>query len=92
MVMIVVSNRLQLQSRDRRETMSPIPINLREFLSDDQRRSLRQIEGFGWSLSFVRRPLAAEPVVVIQNGGDAKLSVLESDGTVNDQPDIALRV
>ncbi len=79
------------ETHDRRQGMSAIPLNLREFLSDDQRRSLKQIEGFGWQLAFVRRPLFQDPIVVIRNGEASKFSVLESDGTVNDQPDIYIR-
>jgi len=89
--MSVSSANKQEQAYNRRQGMSAIPINLREFLSDDQRRSLRQIESFGWQLAFVRRPLFQDPVVVIRNGEGSKFSVLEPDGTVNDQPDIEIR-
>ena len=79
------------QHPERRKGVSPIPLNLREFLNDDQRRTLRQIETFGWSLAFVRRPLFHDPVVVITNNERTTYSVIEQDGTINSEPDIAIR-
>jgi hypothetical protein len=77
--------------RERRQRMDAVPLNLREFLSCDQRRSIKQIAGFGWQLAFVRRQIFLEPIVVIQNSDGSRLSVLECDGTVNEQPDIRFR-
>lgn len=79
------------QPPERRGGASPIPLNLREFLNEDQRRSLRQVEGFGWELAFVRRPLFQDPVVVIRNSECTAFSVLEDDGTINDAPNIIIR-
>lgn len=79
------------RSHDRREGMSAIPLNLNTFLSADQRRSIKQIKSFGWHLAFVRRPMMQDPVVVIRNGESSKYSVLEADGTVNEQPNIRIR-
>ncbi len=76
---------------ERRRGMSPIPINLREFLNDEQRRTLRQVEGFGWQLAFVRRPLFQDPTVVIRNADASSFSVLELDGSINAEPDIIIR-
>lgn len=76
---------------DRRKGLNPIPLNLREFLSDDQRRSIRQLESFGWRLAFVRRPLFQDTVVVMCNSDSTAFSVVEEDGTVNEQSDLLLR-
>lgn len=77
--------------RERRNGVTPIPMNLREFINDDQRRTLKQIEGFGWELAFVRRPLFQDPVVVIRNSEATAYSVLEDDGSINAEPDITIR-
>lgn len=78
-------------AHERRTGVNPIPLNLREFLNEDQRRTLRQVEGYGWELAFVRRPLFQDPVVVIKNGDGSAYSVLEDDGTINSEPDIIIR-
>lgn len=77
--------------RERRGAESAIPMNLREFLNDHQRSTLKQIESFGWHLAFVRRPLFQDVVVVIANEDDSAFSVLEKDGSINSQPDLFLR-
>ena len=81
----------QKQNNERRKGVSPIPLNLRAFLNEDQRRTLKQIESFGWQLAFIRRPLFQDPVVVIANGDASTYSVLEEDGTINSEPDILIR-
>lgn len=77
--------------RERRGDESPIPLNLREFLNENQRSTLRKIESFGWHLAFVRRPLFQEPVAVIANTDDSTYSVLEKDGSINSDADLFLR-
>ncbi|WP_204378436.1 hypothetical protein [Agaribacterium haliotis] len=86
-----VEQEVEFDASERRKGMPAIPLNLRAFLSDDQRQALRQVEGFGWSLAFVRRPLFQDPTVVLQNPDHVTYSVLEDDGTVNEQPDIIIR-
>ncbi len=82
---------LRSEHQERRRGINPIPLNLREFLNYEQRRVLRQIEGFGWQLAFVRRPVFQDPVAVIRNTGATSYSVLEEDGTINANPDISVR-
>lgn len=79
------------QQHERRRGINPIPLNLREFLNEDQRRTLKQIEGFGWELAFVRRPLFQDPIVVIRSSEGTAYSVLEEDGSINAEPDITIR-
>lgn len=88
---VTTGKKISPEAHDRRQGMSPIPLNLREFLSDDQRRVMKQVEGFGWRLAFIRRPLFQDPIVVIQNAEASRYSVLEVDGTVNEHPDIKIR-
>jgi hypothetical protein len=77
--------------REKRKGEKPIPDNLQETLNPAQLLALRQIENFGWSLRFVRRPLFQEPVPVVVSGDGNTIGVLEEDGRVNMQTDIELR-
>ena len=76
---------------ERRRGISAIPINLREFINEEQRGTLKQLEGFGWQLAFVRRPLFQDCTVIIRNADNTSFSVLEVDGTINAEPDIVIR-
>jgi len=76
---------------ERRRGVSAIPLNVREFLSEGQRRVLCQIEGFGWELAFIRRPLFQDPITIIRNSEASVFSVLEEDGTINTDPDVLIR-
>lgn len=88
---VAQSDHSQDDHHDRRKGLNPIPLNLREFINEDQRRTLKQIEGFGWQLAFVRRPLFQEPIVVIKNGDASSFGVVEEDGTINSSPDVIFR-
>ncbi|MFT7558183.1 MAG: hypothetical protein ACI93R_000075 [Flavobacteriales bacterium] len=76
---------------ERRGSECAVPLNLREFLNEDQRQTLRKMESFGWHLAFIRRPLFQEPVAIVANSEDSEFSVLEKDGSINNEPDVFLR-
>jgi len=78
-------------SDDKRKGGNPIPDDVKNYLNDDQLAVLHKIEGFGWSLKFVRRPLFLEPVVIVTNADGSSLGVLENDGRLNLEPDIETR-
>lgn len=73
-------------NRERRKGQAPIPSNLREILSLDQKLALKELENFGWEIDFVRRPLFQEPRVFVRNPTTGKLSVIEADGAVDHNP------
>ncbi len=77
--------------REKRKGEKPVPDNLDQTLNQLQLLALRQIENFGWSLRFVRRPLFQEPVPVVVSADGETIGILEEDGRVNVQPDIKLR-
>jgi hypothetical protein len=76
---------------DKRKGEKPVPENVESMLNEMQLLALRQIEGFGWRIKFVRRPLFQDVVVVVMSGEGDKIGVLEEDGRVNMQPDIQVR-
>jgi hypothetical protein len=77
--------------REKRKGEKPVPDNLGETLNQAQLLALRQVENFGWSLRFVRRPLFQEPVPVVVSTDGETIGILEEDGRLNVQPDIKLR-
>ncbi|WP_052691914.1 hypothetical protein [Teredinibacter purpureus] len=77
--------------RERRDQSKPIPMNVAEYINDDQVMSLRNMESFGWQLAFVRRPLFQDAVVVVVNADQSQYGVLESDGSINMKSMLELR-
>ena len=78
-------------NNERRKGMAPVPDDLHEFLNDAQMLSLQKLEGFGWNLEFVRRPLFQEVVPVLLHPDNGSLGVMRDDGTLDLQADIQLR-
>ena len=78
-------------SDNKRKGEKPIPDNVKDFLNDAQLAELRAIEGFGWKLRFIRRPVFQEIVVVVTNPEGTSIGVLEDDGRLTLDPDIDVR-
>jgi hypothetical protein len=60
-------------------------------LNDAQRLTLRELERFGLSLAFVRRPMFQPPVGVVHDSARRGFVVIEPDGSVNDHVELKLR-
>lgn len=60
-------------------------------LNDDQRLTLAELEGFGWELKFIRRPLYQDPVAVVFDSDRKRFAVLERDRTFNENPGFDIR-
>jgi hypothetical protein len=65
--------------------------SLDEVLNEAQLVTLNNMEGFGWSLAFVRKPLFQEVVPVLVHSDNDKLGTLDDDGMFNVRPDIRFR-
>lgn len=76
---------------EKRNGAKPIPDDVRNYLNDAQQAQLNTIEGFGWSLKCIRRPLFQESVVVVTDPYGTSLGILEEDGRLNLEPTIELR-
>ena len=77
--------------KDRRTGVDQVPGNLKEILNEAQLLSLNKLEGFGWSLEFIRRPLFQEIVPVLFHPDTRTVATLTDDGTLNTRPDIQVR-
>ena len=60
-------------------------------LTDAQKVSLHQLEGFGWYLSFVRRPLFQPVVPILHDADSGRYAILEADGTLNEDHGLVIR-
>lgn len=80
-----------MPDRERRKTEHELISALKRELTDDQRDTLSQLERFGWTLKFVRRPPFQEPVGVIMNPDTHRFAVIEADGTLNENSTLLFR-
>ena len=60
-------------------------------LTDAQRAAINQLEGFGWYLTFVRRPLFQNVVPILHDEDSGRYAVLEKDGTLNEDHELITR-
>ena len=64
---------------------------LKRELNDDQRLTLAELEGFGWELKFVRRPMFQDSIPVVLDSQRRNFAVIEPDGTLNERPALNIR-
>ena len=77
--------------REKRSEGNEVPDKLDEVLNKEQLFTLNKLEGYGWKLAFIRRPLFQDIVPVLVHSDTGKLGILEDDGAFNMKSDIALR-
>ena len=65
---------------------------LRARLNEDQQMALSDLERFGCELRFVRQPPFQDAIPVLVDGDRKSFSVLKPDGSLEDNPDLKLRV
>ena len=88
---VVGEQRAEEMDTEQRKGDKAVPDRLEDVLNELQIRALHQIEGFGWQLRFVRRPLFLEPVPVVFSADGDRIGILEEDGRINMEPDIKIR-
>ncbi|WP_455366102.1 hypothetical protein [Kaarinaea lacus] len=76
---------------DKRMGMAAIPQNYEKLLTASQMVALRSIEGYGWSLQFVRREGLPVPIPVIRGADGVAIGIIDEDGNINMNPDITIR-
>lgn len=80
-----------MYGRERRQGEGEGAVRLRELLNEDQRMTLVELEHFGWALTFVRRPLFQPSIPVVVDADRMRYAVLETDGSLNEQPGFDIR-
>ena len=78
-------------SEDKRKGDKPVPDKLNNYLNDAQLVALHKIEGFGWNLTYIRRPLFEKPLIVVSNADGSSIGILEDDGRLNLEHGIVTR-
>ncbi|MEJ2619662.1 MAG: hypothetical protein P8163_05245 [Candidatus Thiodiazotropha sp.] len=73
---------IDLMAREKRTGIPAIPDNFTELLNQWQQNTLKKIEGFGWRVKFIRRPLFQEITIVVTNPTGDQIGTLEQDGEV----------
>ena len=77
--------------RERRKVDGrPSPALKRE-LNEDQRIALADLERFGWELKFIRRPMFQQPIPVVFDSSRKHFAVLNTDGTLDENPGFDIR-
>lgn len=79
------------KSLDKRGSQEPVPTDLASYLTKMQFRSLNHLEGFGWKLAFVRRPLFDPSTVVLLSPEGKQYAILEEDGSLNLESSLHVR-
>jgi hypothetical protein len=78
-------------SKERRAGQVAIPDDIKAILTDLQHQTLARLEGFGWSIAFVRRPLFQDDIVVLFDPTGRRHAVLNEDGSLDTSTDIEIR-
>ena len=78
-------------SERRRETEPERVAALRSGLTPRQLATLQTLEGFQWTLAFVRRPMFRDPVPVAFDRSGMRHVVIEADGSINENPGLTIR-
>ena len=78
-------------SKDRRTGQVAIPDDMMSELNELQHQTLARLEGFGWSVGFVRRPLFQDRVVMLFDPSGQQHAVLKEDGSIDKSIDFQVR-
>lgn len=76
---------------ERRHGKPAVPPDLKDILSQEQMRTYHTMQGCGWRMYFVRRPLFQEPTVALINNEGTRVGVLEQEGHFDMEPLLELR-
>jgi hypothetical protein len=76
---------------ERRSGVQPVPRNIHQLMTELQRFSLTRLEGFGWSIAFVRRAPFQEPMIVLADPSGNRHGVLLDDGSLDSNNGLQLR-
>lgn len=77
--------------KERRVGQVAVPENIKSILTDMQHQALARLEGFGWSIAFVRRPIFQNDVVVLFDQSGKRHAILNEDGSLDTTTDLQVR-
>ena len=77
--------------KEHRIGQEPVPEDIKSRLEEAQLATLSRLQGFGWTIKFVRRPLFQQQIVVLVDPSVEKHAILHEDGAVEQNPDITIR-
>lgn len=77
--------------KERRVGAVAVPDEILAELTEMQHQTLARLEGFGWAVGFVRRPLFQEQVVMLFDPSGREHAILNEDGTIDKTSDIPVR-
>jgi len=78
-------------AKERRKGQVAIPDDMMSELTELQHQTLARLEGFGWAVGFVRRPLFQERVVVLFDPSGRQHAILNEDGSIDKTSDTPVR-
>jgi len=76
---------------NKRRGENPIPANCKDLMTDEQIVALRNLESFGWSLKFVRRPKFSPVEIVLISSDGESYALLREDGELDQETPIPNR-
>ena len=68
--------------KEHRTGIDAIPKDIQSRMTQLQRNALAQLRGSGWSITFVRRPLYQDQVIVLVDSSGEQHAVLQEDGSI----------
>ena len=77
--------------KERRIDQKAVPDDIKALLTTEQLLTVARLEGFGWSIKFVRRPLFQYHTVVLFDPSGKRHAILEKDGSLDTSTDIHVR-
>jgi len=77
--------------KEHRIGLDAIPMDIKSRMTGLQRGTLARLEGFGWSIKFVRRPLFQEQIIVLVDSSGVDHAILTEDGQLDRNLDFAIR-
>ena len=81
---------MAIEALDRRHEELQRESALKRNINADQWLTLRVLEGFGWTLKFVRKSKEG-PLAAVYDPEQHRLAIIEPDGVLNEQPQLAFR-
>jgi hypothetical protein len=81
---------MAIEALDRRQEEMQRESALKRNINADQWMTLRVLEGFGWTLKFVRKSKEG-PLAAVYDPEHHRLAIIEPDGTLNEHPQIVFR-